>query len=73
MRAWVGCGVAVCLLAALALLPAAPARADNNNNQEPDGTKADVMFVLDVTGSMGFAIEGVEKGLEKVLKKMKDD
>jgi len=70
LRAWVVC--CACLVAALALLPADPARGQPNN-QEPDGKRADVMFVLDVTGSMGFAIEGVEKGLEKVLKKMKDD
>ena len=29
------------------------------NNQNPDGKSADVMFVLDVTASMQFAIDGV--------------
>ena len=41
-------------------------------NDQPDGTKADVMFVLDVTASMKFAIDGVESGLERILKKLKD-
>jgi len=56
------------LLTALACLPA-PARGGQQN--EPDGTKADVMFVLDITGSMKFAIDGVEKGLERILNKFK--
>jgi hypothetical protein len=41
--------------------------------KEPDGTRADVMFVLDITGSMRFAIDGLESGLEKILKKLKDN
>src|SRR4051794_10303626 len=70
LRAWIGRGV--CLLATMMLMPADSARAQQKQN-EPDGTKADVMFVLDITGSMGFAIEGVENGLEKILKKLKDN
>src|SRR5262245_58555850 len=62
----IGCGV--CLLAALVWLPAPALRAQQN---QPDGTKADVMFVLDITGSMRVEIEGVEKGLEKILNKLK--
>src|SRR5205085_2723531 len=39
--------------------------------EQLDGKKADVMFVLDITGSMQFAIVGVEQGLEKILNKLK--
>jgi len=63
----IGCGV--CLLAAL-LSPPGSAR----GQQQPerlDGKKADVMFVLDVTGSMQFAITGVDQGLERILNKLK--
>jgi len=77
MAAPIGC--AVCLLATLLLLPPAPGGAQQKpggktaeGQQEPDGTKADVMFVLDITGSMKFAIDGVESGLERILKKFKD-
>jgi len=41
------------------------------DQEKLDGKKADVMFVLDVTGSMKFAIDGVEQGLERILNKMK--
>jgi len=37
----------------------------------PDGTKADVMFVLDVTGTMQFAIDGIVEGLENSIKTLK--
>src|SRR5205823_4170278 len=56
---WIGC--VVCLLA-----PPASARGQQQDEQL-DGKKADVMFVLDITGSMQFAITGVEQGLEKIL------
>jgi len=61
------CGVG--LLATL-LLPPESARGQNQDEQL-DGKKADVMFVLDVTGSMQFAIDGVEQGLEKIVNKLK--
>src|SRR5437588_577374 len=54
----------VCLMAVLALVPSA-SRGQQPQDQ-PDGTKADVMFVLDVTASMKFAIDGVESGLERI-------
>lgn len=38
--------------------------------QGGDGKRADVMFVLDVTGTMKFAIDGIEKGLETVIGKL---
>jgi len=63
-------GSSVCLMAALVLMPSV-SRGQQPQDQ-PDGTKADVMFVLDITASMKFAIDGVETGLERILKKLKD-
>jgi len=68
MKAWIVCGA--CLLAALLFVPSASAQGQQQD--QPDGTRADVMFVLDITGSMKFAIDGVETGLERILKKLKD-
>lgn len=64
-RVWIS---SACLLAAMFLLSADSA---SGKQQEQDGTKADVMFVLDITATMQFAIDGVEQGLESILKKLK--
>jgi len=77
-------GCCVCLMAALLALSDSasgqpnkkkpgnkPGKPGNDQTEKLDGKKADVMFVLDVTGSMQFAIDGVEQGLEKILNKLK--
>jgi len=69
VRFLLGCGL--CLLAALVMMH--PQSAHGQAGNDPDGKRADVMFVLDVTGTMRFAIDGIEKGLEKSLKILEKD